>query len=265
MKERSRKKVVYSMPKSFSFTAISSFRKCPLEYKYAHILRVPRPGSGAISFGQTIHKTLELYLKEYQQALAALQGDLFAGNASKAQAEFPPWKNMLKLYESSWVDDWFEDREQKEKYQKRGLAILKAVYDKLVESKPVPKYVEQTFKLGLGRHLLTGKIDRADATDRGLLIVDYKTGSAKPLAKVDREQLLIYQWAAQDFLHEKVAGLEYWYFGDSDVAAQHFLGTPEQLRKTQDELLEAVEKIVEAVRGGDFEKFHKKHRGCEYE
>lgn len=65
------------LPETFSFTDIASFENCPMEYKFKQYLRLPMPGSPQLSFGQTIHKTLEKFANEYKAARNNKQQELF--------------------------------------------------------------------------------------------------------------------------------------------------------------------------------------------
>ncbi|MDP2933374.1 MAG: ATP-dependent DNA helicase [bacterium] len=252
-------------PKTFSFSSISAFIKCPLEYKYAYLLRLPTRGSAALSFGQTIHRTLENYLKIYLELLTRSQGDLFGDpTSSKKPDKLPAEEKLLELYEQSWVDDWYDDKSQKDKYRKRGRELLKTIYDKFVASPPTPAFLEKKFRLDLDGRVFTGKIDRADKTPSGLVIIDYKTGASRTLGKVDRDQLLIYQWAVQDYLKEKVSNLQYWYF-DGGLVIKDFLGDDLQIEDLKKRLLETIRNIEDAVAHDSFEKYHKKHQHCEFE
>ena len=251
----------YRVPKSFSFSSISDFRKCPYEYKHRYILGVPEPGKATFSFGRTIHTTLEQYLKHFVHNNA--QNDLFG--ATPVKPELPAFDRLVELYKQNWIDDWYEDKKQKEDYRKVGREILKNLYDYFTEHPPKPKYIEKKFKLGINGYVFTGKIDRADQLNGGLLIVDYKTGSGKdrPIAKVDREQLLIYQWAAEEFLGEKVENLEYWFLRDG-VDVKSFKGTAKQVEEVKQGIRDTIEKIVDAVKNDSFEKYHHKHQDCKY-
>jgi len=253
------------LPKTFSFTSISDFRKCPLEFKYRHILKVPRPGAAALSFGQTVHNSLENYLKLYMQELSTSQGDLFTKSKKQKKSSVPPFSKLKEFYEKGWIDDWYESFEQKEDYKKLGSKIIKNIFKYFEKNIPAPKIIEKKFRLGVGKYVFTGKIDRADQTPEGLVIIDYKTGSAKdrPLGKVDKEQLLVYQWAAEDFLREKVADLQYWFLRDG-IEKKSFLGTAKQVSEVKEKLLETITQIVDAVENNNFHKYHKKHQDCEY-
>ncbi len=259
-----KKKKILKSPKAFSFSSISDFLKCPIEYKFRYVLKIPEPGSAAQSFGQTVHAVLEKYLNHYRQSLAQKQGELFSASENSA-VPLPDFDEMLALYSEYWQDDWYETAQQKNRYRNDGLIMLKKLYDHFTDHRPTPKYLESKFKLRLGDYDFNGKIDRADASPDGLVIIDYKTGSGagRGLEKVDREQLLIYQWAAQDFLGEETSDLQYWYLrGGLDIKS--FKGSPEQIDEVKSHLLTTIEKIVDATNNDSFEKYHTKHQHCRF-
>jgi len=47
------------MPSYLSYTQLVAFSKCPYQYRFAHILKVPLRGKGVFSFGKTMHATLQ--------------------------------------------------------------------------------------------------------------------------------------------------------------------------------------------------------------
>lgn len=267
-KAKARQVVYKQLPDKFSFSQISTFQKCPLEYKYAYYLRLPMPGSHYMSFGSTIHNVLQRYMEMYQQGLAAPQQDLFA---KEAKIELPPEKLLTELYGAEWIDDWYKSHEQKEQYRARGQAILKTFYKATKNSSPNPTLIEQPFSLKLGsenQYLFNGKIDRADLTEGGLMVIDYKTSEKAPTKtdSADLDQLRIYQWAVEDFFHQSVAGLQYWYLVPNEVVPVK-LATSEELSKVKVKLTETIEQIREAVQYDLFAKLHKKSKQhpCSYE
>lgn len=254
------------LPNVFSYTQIADFLKCPMRYKYRHLLHLPLPGSASLSFGQTIHKTLELFLREYKTNLEMTQLDLFD---KKGKNKLPTFEELEKLYERNWVDEWYASKKQKEEYRtQRGKAILKSFYEHFEKDPVVPKYIEERFSLKLGgQYIFTGKIDRADfdSRDSMLHIVDYKTGQTKLDKKEDRQQLLIYQWAAQEYLKEKVGSLRYWYLLDNTFS-ESFIGTSQELAELQAELLEIIEKIRDAAARNSFKELDRRiSHNCEFE
>ena len=53
------------LPTKFSFSQLAAFDICPLQYKFAFILNIPRKGKYAFSFGRSIHTTLQRFLKRW--------------------------------------------------------------------------------------------------------------------------------------------------------------------------------------------------------
>lgn len=262
-----RKDIVYKiLPETFSFSALKAFQTCPLQYKYQYYLKLPSPGSAYFSFGQTIHKVFEIFLKDYQARASQSQQDLFAKTpaARPGPGEF---KFLEELYEKHWIDEWYKTKKQKESYRKKGKELLKIFYNYTKSHLPDPKYLEQSFSLPLGPYKFTGKIDRADAGPDGLLIIDYKTSEKIPKKneKNDLDQLHVYQWAAEEFLGEKVSGLCYWYL-QADKFLAELTANRQQIGELKQSLLATIEKIIETVKYDSFKQEHdkiKEHK-CEY-
>ena len=255
----------YPMPDSFSFSSVSAFRKCPLEYKFRYLLKLPGPGAAQLSFGVTIHKALEEFLKLWKSRLHATQGDLFAQSKS-GKIVLPTFEELKAFYERAWIDDWYDNAKQKEEYRtRRGPSQLKNFYDNFVASPPRPKYLEEFFKINMGPYKFVGKIDRIDESTpnsspsdgrgqgEGVTIIDYKTGEATPkkLEKVDKDQLIIYQIAAQDFLKEKVVNAMYWHLQPNHFS-DPFVATQKQMDGLKEEYTETIDTIVHTIEDDAF-------------
>jgi DNA helicase-2/ATP-dependent DNA helicase PcrA len=259
-------KVDYSafIPETFDFSQISCFKKCPLEYKFRYIYKIPTKGSGAMSFGSTMHNTLKKFMQNVTQLNSGQKVDLFG----KVQTGLviPKKDELLKFYHESWIDDWYDNKNSKEKYRQDGLKFLGEFYDSFVKAPKLAKYLEQSFKLKLGDYKFKGRIDRADINPEGALdIIDYKTGELRTkLEQVDKDQLLIYQWAAQEALKEKVNSLSYYYFKSIETPLK-FLGTAEDIEKLKEKLLETIKEIVTATKHNDFHNLDlEKSHDCKY-
>lgn len=236
-------KVALPVPKYFSYSQISLFERCPLEYKARYILGIPEKGKGTYSFGLTIHNTFYKFLKLAKQRREA--PDLFG----KGSEELPDFQTLLEFYEQSWIDDWYYSPAEKEKARKKGREICKLFYEDLKNSLPKSKYLEQGFKLRIGNYYLRGKIDRADEDKSGLLIIDYKTRRQRE--NEDKKQLLIYQLAARDFFRENVAELQYWFLQD-EIDKMSFLGSETDLEKLTRKLKQTIDEIVDCTNNDNF-------------
>ncbi len=257
--------VVYQrLPEQFSFSQINDFEACPLKYKYQHYLKLPVPGSQYFSFGQTIHKVLEEYLKLYKNSLEIKQMDLFGKNPG-GKIELPEFQILENFYEKYWIDDWYQNKLQKQRYKAEGKKILKTFFEEISQKPFQPKYIEQFFRLKLKNYDFVGKIDRADQVQAGIQILDYKTGKV-PKGKKDLDQLYVYQWAAQEFLQEKVVGLKYWYLQEN-VFVEEELASPDEISGLKERLLEIIKKIVFVTKHDLFKKEHAKLRAhdCQFE
>ncbi|MBI2355614.1 MAG: ATP-dependent helicase [Candidatus Doudnabacteria bacterium] len=241
----------YSVPETFSFSQISSFLSCPLEYKLRYIYQIPLPGSPYLSLGDTVHKALQKFLEHYQQLNSEKQADLFG--KSNAGLRVPGFEVLKKFYQEVWVDDWYPDKIEKERGRRRGLEMLEIFHKRFSENPKKILFLEQKFKLKLGDYKFTGKIDRADQNiDGSIEIIDYKTGQVKEkLTAEDKNQLLIYQWAAQEQFKQKVKSLRYWYLA-SLRDSQEFVGSEAEIEQVKNHLLKTIKEIIETCKSDSF-------------
>ncbi|GAC1573915.1 MAG: hypothetical protein NVS3B9_5060 [Candidatus Doudnabacteria bacterium] len=251
------------LPSTFSYSQLADFKRCPMKYKYRHLFHLPLPGSSNLSFGSTIHVTLEKFLNMYKSRLETNQLDLFV---NKVHEQLPSFEELTKLYENCWIDEWYKDKKQKEEFRVRGYEIIKSFYAEFEKDPIRPKYIEKSFRLNLDKYFFTGKIDRADQLlDNSLQIIDYKTGQNKLEKKEDKQQLLIYQWAAQEYLEEKVSQLNYWFLLDN-TRSEPLLGSPEEIEQLKADLLQTIEEIRFAVAHNTFKQLDAKiQHDCEFE
>lgn len=239
------------LPEHFSYSQLAAFEKCPLQYKFAFILKVPVRGKAVFSFGKTMHGTLHDFLKNVNTAPIAEQENLFGEKTKKPKKSAKKdkvFEELEKMYEKNWIDEWYEDQKQKDDYFKLGKRIIKDVYNEYCKNPPKILKIndslalEMPFNLKIGGHTLYGVIDRVDNGGDGVVIMDYKTGKSKD--KLDFEQkgqLLIYQIAAQEVLHLKPKQLTYYYLEDGTKMS--FLGSEKDLQDQRDKMVEEIEKI----------------------
>lgn len=234
----------WKLPSVVSFTQLKAFQTCPLQYKYAFLLKLPTFGRFQFSFGKSIHATLEAFMSLFLEHKKGYTDT----------AELPAEEDLLKLYEKHWIDEWYQSQEQKDEYFNKGRDILKRMYAEMLVSPPQPRLIEQDFTLKFGNDgemiTLKGRIDRIDDTDEGVEIIDYKTGKSKEFGDIrpdDKEQLIIYQIAAEDILKLAPAKLTYYYVEDGSRVS--FLGSP----KDKEKLLKKISDTVEAMKQSSFE------------
>lgn len=210
--------VHYELKRRFSFTQLAAFRKCPLQYKYEHIYRIPKFGSYQKSFGQSVHNAFQQILDLHLMRGTAQQGNLFGGDttpATTAGGFRVTQEEALALFEAAWIDEWYESRPRHDEYKQKGRAAVRNFWRAASAKAPDVLAVEKPFTLIIDQHSIKGKIDRIDKLAEDTVhVIDYKTGSAKDeLTTEDKEQLHLYQIALEEQGY-KIGRLTYVYVLD---------------------------------------------------
>jgi RecB family exonuclease len=212
------------------------------------VLKVPVFGRWTFSFGKTMHNTLQTYFTTWLERTGKKQASLFDESESKTEAPLVSKEELLQIFETTWIDDWYENDTQREEYREKGKESLLAYFQSFATKRPSPLFLEQGFTLKFGDVVLKGRIDRMDAFEDGVEIIDYKTGSPKTdktLKPEDREQLYLYQMAAIDVLGLKPKKLTYHYMEDNSEVS--FIGTDDQLSELRQNIIDRVQMIRKSV------------------
>ncbi|MFH1509633.1 MAG: UvrD-helicase domain-containing protein [Candidatus Nealsonbacteria bacterium] len=248
--DNKRKVELKYIPAHFSFSQLAAFEKCPLQYKFNFILKVPIRGKAVFSFGKTMHNTFYSFLKEVNENNK--QSDLFGFQEKESKTIkkniFFSLKFLLEIYEKNWIGEWYENKSQKNEYYELGKKIVKNFYKEFINDPPKILKInsslslELPFNLKIGENTIYGVIDRIDEKEGGVAIIDYKTGKSKEkLIAEDKEQLLIYQIAAEEILKLKPKELIYEYLNDGKKAS--FLGSDKDKEKLKEKIILAIENI----------------------
>jgi len=240
------------LPEHFSFSQLAAFEKCPRQYKFNFIFKVPIKGKAVFSFGKTMHGTLHMFLKQVNEGGRTKQDNLFGfGDPSapiKKKDNAFDLEYLKEIYEKNWIDEWYENKKQKEEYYNLGKKIIKDFYEDF--SKNPPKILkidnapalELPFNLKVGKYTLKGQIDRIDENGTGVTIIDYKTGNSKNKLDTEaKEQLLIYQIAAEEIFKLTPEELTYFYLNDGGKAS--FLGSLKDKEREKEKIIEEIEEI----------------------
>ncbi|MEK7569881.1 MAG: ATP-dependent DNA helicase [Patescibacteria group bacterium] len=234
-----------ALPPYFSFTQLKAFEKCPKQYAFAHLLKIPVPGQATLSFGQTVHNTLLNFYKLARERGSAGQADLFRKKDTVTVGPLVTWSDLITIYQAAWIDQWYATPKQKADYKARGTTFLKNFYDSLPQPWPQPTELEKGFTIVINGHKLKGKIDRIDPSQGGIEIIDYKTSEKPPAEdKADLEQLHIYAMAAREALGLNPVKLTFIY-----LAAEKPFTYPideKAIEKTKVQIGETIEAILKS-------------------
>lgn len=214
-----------TLPKSFSFSQLAAYDRCALQYKYAHLLKIPTVDKGLLSFGKAVHAVLEYFIQDYNPAKEPMVIE-----------------QLLEKYEELWMGEWYDNATDRDRHYKAGKEAIRKVHARTVEEKPQPWLQEAPFSIKVGGHILKGKIDRVDRLPNGkAVIIDYKTGRAKDPDTLQKEQLYIYQLALAQVYDAEVEEMFFWYVLHDDQ--RHVKVSEKNLKKIQDKLIERIGKI----------------------
>lgn len=214
-----------------SYSQLSTFTTCPLKYKYRYIVKIPVPPSAALTFGDTIHRTVRAFYELIKLG------------------DHPTKEILLRLLEDHWVSVGFGDKKYEEKMKKHGSELLLGFYKNGYDPKRIPTSLEEPFKIKITPQLtLGGKIDRIDTLPDGSIeIIDYKTGQAPKARDVTKDpQLTVYALSAVSgggIYHtnlEKVIVSFYFFEGQEKITATR---THEELEQAKKDIKEKADEM----------------------
>jgi DNA helicase-2/ATP-dependent DNA helicase PcrA len=125
----------------------------------------------------------------------------------------------LAIYDEFWQTDGYQDKKEREDYQKKGIIVLKKFWSAYSSNPPQEiLFLEKRFSFKIAGEVIKGAIDRIDKQADGTLeIIDYKTGKTKTkLDFSEKRQLILYQLFVEEFLGIKVGALSYYYLESGD-------------------------------------------------
>jgi DNA helicase II / ATP-dependent DNA helicase PcrA len=219
----------YTLPNAMSFTQLAAFSSCPLQYKFAHILKVPVFGRHSLSFGKSLHNTLERFTEEMLASDNTIVQDL---------------KRLKAYYDEQWIDEWYPDDATRVEHHEKGWNALKMVHADFTKKAPKIAFIEKGFTIKFKDIVFRGRIDRIDEVEGGYEIVDYKTGKPKEkLTWQDKRQLVLYQLAAEQCFDPplKITRLTYHYLEDNSYVS--FEAKEKDKEKLEYEILDAYDTL----------------------
>lgn len=213
-----------------SYSAISAYQNCPLQYYYRYIEKRPTLPSPALSFGQSLHDVLHWFYSVPTPDPFSLE-------------------ELVQQFEKCWVSEGYGSPEEETRYYLQARSTLELFYRNNIESFEVPVALEHNFEIDVGFCTLSGVIDRLDKrSDGGFEIIDYKTNRRLPPAKKLQEdlQLPIYHIAAEKIWKVSPGKVTFYYL----LINHRHSFTITDARK--EKALQEIKKVVNAVEDEEF-------------
>lgn len=237
----------YPLPEKFSFSQLAAFSTCPLQYKFAFVLKIPAStDKSSLIFGRVLHNTLYNFLLPVLSERKKMQGELFTDDKkglSGAESLINE-KRLLEIYTEFWQADGYSSKKEREDYKKKGQDALHKFWAAYSANPPQEIiFLEKRFSFKIDGDVIKGAIDRIDKHADGTLeIIDYKTGKTKTkLDYSEKRQLILYQIFIEEFLGVKVNALSYYYLESGEKFT--FSATEKDITRLRIEVREEISAI----------------------
>ncbi len=232
------------LPEKFSFSQLAAYNTCPLQYKFAFILKIPAStDKSSLIFGRVMHNVLYNFLLPSLSERTLAQGNLFP-LSDKDKIEIFSLNRLKELFKEFWQEDGYKNKEEREKYKQKGLEAINIFYENFKkDEKKETVFLEKRFSFKIKGDIIKGAIDRVDMlADGSLEIIDYKTGNPKDkLVWNDKKQLILYQLFLEEFLEKKVSRLSYYYLENGEKLS--FIPKEKEIDKLKTEIIKEISEI----------------------
>jgi len=149
-------------------TALNNYLKCPLQFYYQNLVRVPSGKSEATEFGSAVHYALEKLFSKMQE-----------------QEKFPELRVFIDDFE--WYMHRHRENFTKEEFNRRmeqGQIVLTDYYQQYLNSWNKVVAVERSIRNVVVEGVpLKGKLDKLEFDGSNVNVVDYKTGDVEKARK----------------------------------------------------------------------------------
>ena len=182
-------------PSWFSYSSFDTFERCPRQYAYRYLCRLPvEQARPAADFGTAAHGAFEAFTRERRERLA--RGE-----------QSPTRVDLERFFESAWAQTPLAAESDAESWHRHAEPMLDRFWAAELAGQPetIDEEVRFRFRLSLDMDasaVVTGFIDRIDRLPSGAVeLIDYKSGSATtPEQAASSLQLSIYALACRDAL-----------------------------------------------------------------
>jgi DNA helicase-2/ATP-dependent DNA helicase PcrA len=143
-------------------TALNNYMKCPLDFYFNNLVRVPSGKSEATEFGSAVHYSLQMLFEKMQSN----------NNTFPSRQEF--------ISDFNWYMHRHRESFTKEQFNRRmeyGYEVLGNYYDNYINNFNKIVAIERNIKnVVVDGVPLKGKLDKLEFDGKFVTVVDYKTG-----------------------------------------------------------------------------------------
>ncbi len=227
-----------------SYTALDTYKHCPLKFKFREIDRIKTPKTKEAFFGSLIHDVLKYF-------------------HNPSQLVPPTEEEILQYFSQKWDPTLFDDPQEEAIAFSQGVKILKNYYTQNSPLEFTIVDLETRFEAPIldknEAHIITGIIDRIDKLPDGTFeVIDYKTSKKMPGQKhIDNNlQLAVYhlgithRWPSI-LEQKKPVKLSLYYLQHGEKLST--TRTPEYIEETKEKILLTIDQIKNSAAAQKFE------------
>ena len=214
-----------------SYSAISTYELCPAKYRFQYEDRLPTSTSPALSFGDSLHRTLYRF-------------------HDRPVPEAPSLDELQEMLQGEWVSDGYRDPSEEETYLRHARQVLTEYHRDNAADFRIPAALEFRFTIEVEGAQISGVIDRMDRIPGGgYEIIDYKTSRRlPPKQQVDRDlQLSVYHLAAREIWGIEPERLTLYYLLPGERMSTF------RTAHDSDELRRRIATVAQRIAAGKFE------------
>lgn len=225
-----------------SFSQLSTYQRCPKQYEFACVKKLPRSLSRGESFGSSIHNTLKRW-GELELAYSPLPVDpkkqlqLFIDDEPKKQSLPLDRTTLQTLLRENFIAEGYPSRADMDSALKAGQKLLDHFYVWWKNTQRTILGIEKSFKLTINdisnKHpiILSGRFDRVERSENGIIIYDYKTSTPRSQEDIDTDlQLSIYALASKTIWNEPIERLTLLFLSENGIEEVSTTRSEEQLQ-----------------------------------
>ncbi len=225
-----------------SYSALETFKRCPLKFKLQYLDRIKTPKSKEALFGTLIHSALKIL---HEPGLT-----------------IPSEEDILKYVSDNWNATIYASEQESAMAFAQAIKMLKDYYAKNYPAKfnvlALETLFEAPLKVGEEVHSITGKIDRIDKTTEGLFeVIDYKTAKKMPSQETMEKdlQLAVYHLGLANrwpsiIAEKKPVKVSLYFLKHGEILSAR--RTVEQLEATKESLARSLATINDATKDAKF-------------
>lgn len=230
-----------------SYSQIQLYRRCPRQYEFACIKKLPRQITAGESFGSSVHNTLKKWgeLEMGTQGNGELeQQSLFAEDANTHDEPAFTLEALEHLWHQSFIVEGYESRMAADFARKRGEQLMQRFYNWWGAEQREVLAVEKGFNIDVAGTAFAGRFDRVEAAEQGVHVIDFKTGAPRGPEEVDADlQLSLYALAAPTVFDLPCTKLTLLYLSEDQVIERNTERSAGQLKDAETQMSSIIDRI----------------------